>query len=281
MTVSGLTWVYAVVPDVADGILDGLTGVAGEPLRPLTAPGLALVVGSVPREDFDERALQQHLADLRWLEAAVRSHHRVIAELARTRRTLPLRFATLYRDDRGAVSFLRGAGERLQAALDRVADRDEWGVKAYLDAPAPDAPTADPPDGAAVADDRPGTAYLLRRRAQRDDRAHRFEQAHERARQIHAALAALADEATEHPLQSAEASGRAAPMLLNGAYLVEHARAAGFGAAVTELGRRFTGVRMELTGPWPPYSFVEIDTEPAEPAEPAEPVTGSAPAEGG
>ncbi|MEV6206251.1 GvpL/GvpF family gas vesicle protein [Kitasatospora sp. NPDC051914] len=284
MTTPGLTWIYAVVPDVADGLLDGMTGVAGEPLRALTAPGLALVVGSVPREDFDERALQQHLADLRWVETAVRAHHRVIAELARTRRTLPLRFATLYRDDRGALSFLRGAGPRLQAALDRVADRDEWGVKAYLDAPVPDAPAtgpADPPDGAAAADDRPGTAYLLRRRAQRDDRARRFEQAHERARQIHAALADRADEAAEHPLQSAEASGRAAPMLLNGAYLVEHARAAEFGAAVTELGRRTTGVRVELTGPWPPYSFVEIDAEPVEPAEPAGPVTGSAPAEGG
>ncbi|MEV7178128.1 GvpL/GvpF family gas vesicle protein [Kitasatospora sp. NPDC093679] len=257
MTTPDLTWLYAVVREVEDGTLAGLTGVAGEPLRVLTAPGLVLVVGSVPRGDFDEQALQRRLADLPWLEAAVRAHHRVIAELARSGHTLPLRFATLYRDDRGAAAFLRGAGPRLRAALDRVADHAEWGVKVYLDAAAPD-----PADVGAPAD-RPGTAYLLRRRAQRDALARRFEEAAAGAREIHATLAARAGRAAEHPLQSAEASGRSDPMLLNGAYLVEQDGAAEFGAAVTDLGRRFTGVRLELTGPWPPYSFADIQPEPA------------------
>ncbi|MCU7826300.1 GvpL/GvpF family gas vesicle protein [Kitasatospora sp. DSM 101779] len=263
MTTPDLTWLYAVARDVEDGALDGLTGVADEPLRTLTVTGLALVVGSVPRSGFDERALQRRLADLQWLEAAVRAHHRVIAELARTGRTLPLRFATLYRDDRGAAAFLRGAGPRLRAALERVADRAEWGVKAYLAGAAPA-----PADIAAPAD-RPGTAYLLRRRAQRDALAQRFDEAMAAAREIHAALAALADRAAEHPLQSAEASGRAEPMLLNGAYLVDRERVADFGAAATELGRRFSGVRLELTGPWPPYSFADIGPEVPETVDPA------------
>ncbi|WP_052391302.1 GvpL/GvpF family gas vesicle protein [Streptomyces sp. NRRL B-24484] len=274
MTAPDLTWLYAVIHDAGDGALDGLTGVAGEPLRTLTAPGLVLVVGSVPRSGFDERSLQQRLTDLQWLETAVRAHHKVIAELARSGRTLPLRFATLYRDDRGAAAFLRGAGPRLRAALERVADRAEWGVKAYLAGSA-----AAPADIPAPAD-RPGTAYLLRRRAQRDSLARRFDEAMDGAREIHAALAARAGRAAEHPLQSAEASGRTDPMLLNGAYLVDQARVAEFGAAVTELGRRFPGLRLELTGPWPPYSFADLDTE-ADPASGTGTGDGPATAVGG
>ncbi|MEU2632444.1 GvpL/GvpF family gas vesicle protein, partial [Kitasatospora sp. NPDC007106] len=70
MTTPDLTWLYAVVREVEDGTLAGLTGVAGEPLRVLTAPGLVLVVGSVPRGGFDELALQRRLGDLPWLESA-------------------------------------------------------------------------------------------------------------------------------------------------------------------------------------------------------------------
>jgi hypothetical protein len=48
-------------------------------------------------------------------------------------------------------------------------------------------------------------------------------------------------------------------MTLNGAYLVEEARAAEF----TELVARLTGehpqARIEAQGPWPPYSFATLE----------------------
>ena len=48
-------------------------------------------------------------------------------------------------------------------------------------------------------------------------------------------------------------------MLLNGAYLVPVDREADFGSAVGDLQERFgaDGVTFELTGPWPPYNFVD------------------------
>jgi hypothetical protein len=44
-------------------------------------------------------------------------------------------------------------------------------------------------------------------------------------------------------------------MILNAAYLLDDERGDEFAAAVADLGREHPGVRLELTGPWPPYSF--------------------------
>ncbi|KJS61457.1 GvpL/GvpF family gas vesicle protein [Streptomyces rubellomurinus] len=253
---SHVTWLYAVVP--ADRRpepreLHDLRGVAAEPLRALSGPGLAVVVGSVPQADFDEGPLHAHLEDPVWLEHAVRAHHRVVEALAGAGPTLPLRFATLYHDDARAQELLRARHDELTEALRRIDRRTEWGVKAYLTG----RPSAREEETGPEAADRPGTAYLLRRRAQRQQREETVRQASEDARSVHAQLAGLAAAVALHPLQPAEASGRGEPMVLNGSYLVDHADRKRLEDAVAALADGHPHLRLELTGPWPPYSFAD------------------------
>ncbi|MCC9307829.1 GvpL/GvpF family gas vesicle protein [Kitasatospora sp. RB6PN24] len=261
MTGDSYTWLYAVAPSGTDlAVLRGMSGVAGEHPRLITAADLAAVVGSVPSSDFDAPALHDHLQDPHWLEHAVRAHHQVIDALARGSRTLPLRFATLYRDDQRVSALLDEHHREFRTALDRVAGRTEWGVKAYLDSARlhDDNQGADGRDGTASTG-RPGTAYLLRRRAARDRNAQALDDAVERARQVHHELTAVAEDSAEHPLQTPEATGIRDPMVLNGAYLVDHPRAEEFAQVVAGLQDAHRQVlRIELTGPWPPYSFVDL-----------------------
>jgi hypothetical protein len=157
---------------------------------------------------------------------------------------------------------LRGHREELLAALGHIAGRAEWGIKLYLaQADAPGDPTTGGTDGTTKMADtttghaRPGTAYLLCRKVRREDLERAVSRAAAAAEQIHATLAATAVESARHPLQSAEASGRREPMVLNGAYLIEDSRRAAFDAAVDALVADHAELRMEMTGPWPPYSF--------------------------
>ena len=64
-----------------------------------------------------------------------------------------------------------------------------------------------------------------------------------------------------------ELSGHEGEMLLNGAYLVAAAKVERLRELVQQLGERHhdLDVRIELTGPWPPYNFVS-GRSPAEPA---------------
>ncbi|MER7707125.1 GvpL/GvpF family gas vesicle protein [Kitasatospora sp. NPDC097605] len=250
------TWLY-VITEAGRSAPPGLTGVAGEPLHAVSGPGLTALAGAVPRSDFDEGPVRTHLEDAVWLEHAVRAHHHVVSSLARTAPVLPLRFAVLYRDDQRAAAMLMERRDELTAALRRIAGRVEWGVKAYL-GPADPPPDVDGGDPRQDPSTRPGTAYLLRRQA----RHRRQEQAHQQAAndalRVHTALARSAASAVCHPLQQSGATGSAEPMLLNGAYLVEQTLTAAFHEAVVALSTRFPGLRLETTGPWPPYSFTAV-----------------------
>lgn len=60
------------------------------------------------------------------------------------------------------------------------------------------------------------------------------------------------------PLTDPVLHGRRDWLVLNGTYLVD-AGAGEFSAAVAELDRAVPDIRLELTGPWPPYSFAGVD----------------------
>ncbi|MEU4893893.1 GvpL/GvpF family gas vesicle protein [Streptomyces sp. NPDC044780] len=259
MTEPLATWLYAVTAAPVGGAPPhGLTGVADEPVRLVERAGLAAVVGSVPLADFDEDALRDHLEDLEWLERTARAHHRVINGAARLGQVIPLRFATLYHDDDRVRAMLQERREDFTATLRRVTGRTEWGVKAYVD-PASFLPD---PDEDESGGDSPGTAYLMRRRAQRQDQETAHLRATERAEEIHASLAALAVATAAHPPQDAALAAYEGWMVLNNSYLVPDDRTEEFTDAVTALKERHPTVTLELSGPWPPYSF----TAPPQPA---------------
>ncbi|MBV9025619.1 MAG: GvpL/GvpF family gas vesicle protein [Streptomycetaceae bacterium] len=250
-------WLYAVVPAAQRGAPAGLTGVAGEPVRLITGERLSVLVGDVPLSDFDHDPLRDHLEDLRWLEEAARAHHRVIDAAARSSDVVPLRFATLYHDEAAVRAVLSERLEDFTSALQRIAGRTEWGVKAYVDPDMLAAPADEPESD----QNTPGTAYLRRRRAQRQGQRDARQRAAQRAEEIHTALADLAVGALQHPPQDARLAAYRGWMILNGSYLVDDERAQEFAAAVDSCDQRFPEVRLELSGPWPAYSFTTEDRE--------------------
>jgi hypothetical protein len=72
---------------------------------------------------------------------------------------------------------------------------------------------------------------------------------------MHAVFAALAVDARRHQIQESQPGDDHGQMVLNGAYLVDAARDGEFSAAAASSERK--GLRVEVTGPWPPYSFAD------------------------
>ncbi|MBS9374620.1 GvpL/GvpF family gas vesicle protein [Rhodococcus sp. B50] len=254
MTDTTGVWMYA----VTDGTLAGdeteaASGVAGEQVRTVHEGGLTAVVGTVPLDDFGEAALARNLEDLDWLEKVARAHDSVVADLARHVSVVPLRLATVCLDDARVRALLAEHREQFSSALTLVTGRTEWGVKAFADRKTLTAAVAESDAGKAGSGS--GTAYLLRRRAQLAAQE-----------SVERDAAARADEIHDRLLRTSAAGRRGAPtdpalsgshewMLLNGTYLVDDDRADEFRSVVEELGSRFPGIRLEMSGPWPPYSF--------------------------
>ncbi|WP_433605751.1 GvpL/GvpF family gas vesicle protein [Dactylosporangium sp. CA-139114] len=251
-------WLHAVARDLEPGAVDGLVGVAGGAVRTVGAGALTAAVCPVDLAEFGEEALRRNLEDLAWLDRAARAHHAVVAALAREHAVVPARLATVYHDDAGVLEMLRQRHDELEAVLDRVGGRAEWGVKMYAEPPTSQ---AGEPTGPSAG--RPGTAYLERRRARLAADDVWRQRAAEGAEATHLALAADAAAARRHPPQDHRLTGRAETMVLNGAYLVDRGRAGPFADLVAAQAARHAELSLELTGPWPPYSFT--GTEPAPP----------------
>lgn len=290
-------WAYAITEDsrlsAPDGEVDlsWLTGVGEAKVRTTTGSGLTALVSDVNLAEFGEAALRENLENLDWLDEVAREHHYVIDAAARLFPLLPVRLATVYSGDAALRSALAEHNAQLLGSLHRVGGRVEWGVKAYAAQEAtagsepgakpdrPDKPARGPaaelagadarrdsvPGSDAGADAGPGSgaglAYLKRRRAQLSAAKESKTAAVNIARAVHADLTAKANDTRLHPPQSPQLTGIRQPMLLNAAYLLDAADGVSFTAAVAGQATAHPELRIELTGPWPPYSFVGDDDD--------------------
>ncbi|HZU59159.1 MAG TPA: GvpL/GvpF family gas vesicle protein [Actinocrinis sp.] len=254
-----VVWMYAVTRESGCGTPPSVLGVAGENVRVLVEGSLAALVGSVDSRRFGPESLTGNLEDLDWLADKARIHDAVIAAVAASGPVVPLRLATLFSSDDGVRQLLRHRGDEFRRALDAVTGRTEWGVKAYVDPESlADTLSAQHGQGAGEITQRgqsAGSAYLLRRRAQLAARESAESTATAWSRQIHAQLREVCAASRLHPAQDPRLTGRKDWMILNAAYLVDQERTEPFHALVQQFTEWQEGLNVELTGPWPPYSF--------------------------
>jgi hypothetical protein len=261
---SEATYLYCLVrgprePSLA-GAPPGLPGLS--PLRALDAGGgLWLIAASAPLSQYGSEEIQRRLSDLSWVSDRALAHEAVIEHFAGAGAVLPMKLFTLFASDERAVASLVGGGdgpesrERLNRVLDRVDGRVEWGIRIRLDdVRAREVLAA---EARAAGSQGSGKAFLLRKKLEQD--ASRELAVRLRA-EMDAAFAELAAGAAEavrrEPAASPESGGR---LLLDAAFLVSRERGAEFEAIVERCAGRLAprACDVTLTGPWPPYHFIE------------------------
>jgi hypothetical protein len=239
----GITMAGLRLPEETRALIDGA------PLGRVGLDDLELLVSPVRPDQL--RIDEDDLSESGRLATLARGHDAVIRAASGSGPVLPLRFGTVVPDETAARRLLQEHGEAAREQLRRVADTREWGVKLVrsLDSePAPVGPRSGDRSGVT------GTEYLARRR---------------RALEQHGEAEAAAEKAAEvlqetlrpHVTESLRRGGAAgSSLLLDLAFLVRPDAEADFLAAAAELGERFTpdGFGVEVSGPWPPYSFVSL-----------------------
>jgi Gas vesicle synthesis protein GvpL/GvpF len=259
-----VVWVYAITDDLDPGQLLGLTGVGGEPVHTVTETGLSAVVGSVDAAIFGETSLPGLLADPASIEAVGRAHHDVVARIASGGSVVPLRLATIYRDDLTVRALLAERYAELTFLLQSFQGTEEWGVKVHMES-WPDSSGDDPcaPSFSGPAFSGPafsGPAFSGPAFSGPDGvpvRQPRWQQAEACADKIDRALNGIAIATRRHPAPYPQFDDIEGWLVLNSVYLLDTERAAEFGGLVQRLTEEHAGLRADVTGPWPPYSFVD------------------------
>lgn len=212
--------------------------------------GVWLLVSSAPIAEYGEAAIAGRLRDLDWVSRCAMAHEVVVEDAARSGAVVPMKLFTIFSSDARATAHVGRSGRKLARLFALVAGRQEWGVRASLDeqraarGPAP-----------ARASSASGTAFLLRKKEEKDAVRRGLETAVAETERVFADLSRVAVEARRRTPAQKTPERR---LLLDAAFLVATKDAKGFKSAVAKhaRARRDDGLEIALTGPWPAYTFV-------------------------
>ncbi len=249
-----MTVLYCVVqtPPSVDLPPGGLPGAGAPRALPLKG-GLTAIVATLPDRDYSEDAVSAKLRDMAWVSSAALGHEQLLEHVMRTASAvLPMKLLTLFSGDDRLVQDLTRQRKRLERAAAQVAGCDEYGLRLVaLDG------SAEPPQGAGVSKPASGTAFLERKKQVRDVAREQASRRAAYAADVFDGLSGVSRDAVARPLQADDAERP----LLDAAFLVARDEQQHFGAAAEALAARAADAHclFKLTGPWPPYHFVQVD----------------------
>jgi hypothetical protein len=211
---------------------------------------MTVVLGYLEADRYGEAVWAEYGQDPRWLEPVAREHHAVLQELIEQGDVLPLRLPGIYADEDSLRSSVAAARHALDTAMAEVRGHAEWSVHLFQGAPA--AEHEEPPATT-------GRDYLERRKREGQRRDEARNRRDSLAGQAYEALSKQATRSRLNNPQDPALSGREEPMLLNSAHLVPRGDESAFFAVAEETNAYIAaegGLFLEVSGPWPPYSFV-------------------------
>jgi Gas vesicle synthesis protein GvpL/GvpF len=230
-------------------ISEGMPG--GRDLRAIeVGEHLWAIVQSVPEAAYGEIALARGLQNLDWVGPRAIAHERVIELFLSARALLPMHLFTLYTSDDRVVQHVHSDGSRIRRLLKRVEGKVEWGLRLTFDDKAARSKVSKRPV-------RSGTEFLARKRDVLGINRTRVKEARGAADRVYKSTSRLSTAAQRRT--SLERAAPGSRLLLDAAFLVPVARSGAFRSAVRQQMRdlRAVGITVSLTGPWPPYNFVE------------------------
>jgi hypothetical protein len=269
----GCGWyVYGIVEENGSEDLPEMPGV--DPSFPVytlpcsrsEAGGIRAVVSQVSLAEFGQQELEANLEDMQWVENKVYAHQTVVESLLDSHTLVPIRFCTIYRSEDRVQEMLARHYDRLVDNLTRLEGKQEWGVKLYCDQTLLSQQVEQVSDRveafkAKIEQESSGAAYFMKKKMEAliEEEVERL--ADDYAQRSHDRLSSHAEEVVINSLQDRQLTGREDTMVLNGAYLVNEQRLVDFRAALEDLQEDHgnLGFEYELTGPWPPYSFANIE----------------------
>jgi hypothetical protein len=225
------------------------------PVRALDAgEGIWLIVSHVSEAGYGEAAIAKGLKNLDWVSRRAVGHEAVVEEFLRAPAVLPMQLFTIFTSDERALEHVRRDRRRIDRIMSRIGGHVEWGLRLTWDQQA--AIAALQKMHARGNGESGGTAYLTRKRDLLDVNRRQLAAARAEATRVYRDLSTHAKDAVRRT--SMEQAVPGSRLLLDAAYLVPARGAAAFRAALREHAHhlRKAGIMVSLTGPWPPYNFI-------------------------
>jgi hypothetical protein len=180
-------------------------------------------------------------------KAAV-DHARVISDCFKLSTVLPFRFGTVFADDEALRKSIRSNQRQFLANVERLRGKAEMHLKVLLDDCCRE-------QGVPIAMDRVGKEYLSSLRENATRQRERQTKARAVSVQMHRMFSPLDEEISCRRMDSGK-------MLLDIAHLIDHKGIERYQNKYSSASQQLKDCHMQLSGPWPPYHFVQRLTRP-------------------
>ncbi len=216
---------------------------------------IAAVWSPVATEEFCGASAEENFRDLRWIGPRVCRHEEVVEQMMCYSPVFPTRFGTLFSALERLDTLLEGHYGRVADFLDYIADKQEWGIKVLLDRNK--AARSFVAAEILTATVSPGRNYLQekKKRAEGDRKSRDWARAN--IAEISSQLGLSVEELRPLKVLPREVDDKNQEVVVNWALLVRKTRREDLLAEIKALESTYLerGLTLELSGPWPPYSF--------------------------
>lgn len=202
-------------------------------------------------EETDPKSLKSLLdiksADPAWLASELSRHHLKVMELHEQQTIFPMQFGMLITNIDQLAAVASEHNDLLDEYFELAEDCDEWALKLLVD-PEPDVPKAPAKDG---------MSYLLGIRQRQVEKEQRRQRRATASSEALEPLASQSRATRELPVADNGALIGNREVLANHALLITRSLLEPFQTSVEQAKQSLgeIGIHLELTGPWPPYSF--------------------------
>ena len=221
------------------------------------------VMSEVSVDEFVGPESESNLQDISWIAPRAAFHEKIIELCSQGIPVLPARFGAIYSTLDVLDEFILKNYPEITSFFEKVAAKQEWAIKGFLNKNKLVKKLSN------VALDRdselsenldPGAKYFYKKKIEAKTKLEINSQINEMLQTIVEKTGSKAADFYQRKVQSKEATGREEEMVANWAYLVPDRSLDEFLSNFKQckLDYKNQGIELEVSGPWPPFSFCPV-----------------------
>ena len=222
-------------------------------------------VRKVSDREFSEENLKIHLSDFQWLEIHVREHLEIINKIMESCTVIPFKFGTIYYSIESLEKFINDNSDSLRENFEHLTGMEEWSVKIYCDRNLLSKKIDELSVEAAILakqilESSPGKAFLLNKKKLDLIENEMDRLCNQYGQEYFEEIKNLCVSTHLGNILPKEFSGREDTMILNASFLVRAEMVIDLRNHLIGMSEKVgnSGFAIEVTGPWPPFSFISI-----------------------
>lgn len=235
--------------------------IEGHPLIIIPVRELAAIVSIVSMEDFAGPGAEDRLNNIQWVAPRALRHAEVVKELNAISPVFPVSFGSLFSSPDKLVSLIEFNYHFISEFLEMVNDREEWAIKAYLDRRFVLKQLFD--QKVQMVDKQlselsPGARYFKEKQIKAEIEKGMSSWINGRVSNIGEKLGKISAHLMARKSTKLAFDENDNELVANWAILIPRDDSEKIDDIITEISENsyFEGLKISLSGPWPPYSFV-------------------------